>query len=259
MSRFKSNRPLINLFSYREHKNSFDKLYSPRPTTMSSFFSWSPFAKSTSNESETIEIRHGKQTYNFTFTPEALSTLTVAELKSLARQQAQLADDVEVKLLFQGRRMDDREEVVKYNVRNGSRILMTSGRKVVVPKEATTPDTNTSTSTPVPKTTANGTTKAVDPMTPLEKIYALRQSIKDAYGAQIHSFVNNPPKTRKERSDTKARLSELLLQQLLKFDDVIIDPDEFGSKEARLERKAAVKWVQGLMADIDKVDVNAVQ
>jgi len=50
-------------------------------------------------------------------------------------------------------------------------------------------------------------------------------------------------------------LSELLLQQLLKFDDVIIDPDDYASNEARLERKAAVKWVQSLMDDIDGVDV----
>lgn len=41
----------------------------------------------------------------------------------------------------------------------------------------------------------------------------------------------------------------------MKFDDIIIDVDDFGSREARLERKAAVKWVQGLMDEIDGVDV----
>jgi len=71
------------------------------------------------------------------------------------------------------------------------------------------------------------------------------------------AFVRNPPNTRKERVDTKARLSELLLQQLLKFDDVVIDPDDFASNEARQERKAAIKWVQGLMEDVDSVDVDA--
>jgi hypothetical protein len=221
---------------------------------MSSFFSWSPFAKAASStESETIEIRHGKQTYRLPFTPEALASLTVAELKSLARQEAQLSEDVEVKLLFQGRRMDDQENVVAYNVRNGSRILMTSGKKVQVPQATTTRAETRS------QAKANAVTNGVTPRTSLEKIYALRQSIKNTYGSQISSFISDPPPTRKERVDTKARLSELLLQQLLKFDNVEIDPDEFGSSEARSERKAAVKWVQGLMADIDKVDINAVQ
>jgi len=162
--------------------------------------------------------------------------------------------------------MDDREKVAKYNVRDGSRILMTSGKKIHVPTSTPSPSpsrsetksqfqSDSTTSTP----NANGGTKTISPQTPLEKISALRKSIKNTYGPQISSFINNPPPTRKEREDIKTRLSELLLQQLLKFDNVDIDPDDFGSNEARLERKAAVKWVQGLMNDIDKVDVNAVQ
>lgn len=235
---------------------------------MSSFFSsWSPFSGSPSPQSKTIELRHGKQAYHLTFTPEALSTLSVADLKSLGRQQAQLPDDVEIKLLFQGRRMDDHERVVKYNVRDGSRILMTSAKKITVPKEVSgmassaraTVDGNENSAPNVGASKVNGGTKAVAPSTALEKIHALRQNIKNTYGTQITSFLQNPPNTRKERADIKARLSELLLQQLLQFDNVVIDPDDFGSNEARLERKAAVKWVQGLMADIDKVDVNAGQ
>jgi hypothetical protein len=95
-------------------------------------------------------------------------------------------------------------------------------------------------------------------MTGLERIAAIRQGIKKTYGRQISEFVRNPPATRKERVDIKGRLSELLLQQLLKFDDVVIDPDDFGSNEARLERKAAIKWVQGMMEEVDGVDVDSV-
>ena len=96
-------------------------------------------------------------------------------------------------------------------------------------------------------------------MSSLEKIAAIRQGIRQTYGRQISEFVRNPPATRKERLDTKARLSELLLQQLLKFDDVVIDPDDFGSNEARLERKAAIKWVQGMMEEVDRVDVDGAE
>jgi len=136
---------------------------------------------------------------------------------------------------------------------------MTSAKKLVTPTAP--PPTPASTAsaqssvrptpvgTPQPRTT-------VGPQTPLEKISAIRQGIKNSFGSQITAFTKTPPSTRKERVETKARLSELLLQQLLKFDDIVIDPDDYASKEARLERKAAVKWVQGLMEEVDGVDID---
>jgi hypothetical protein len=236
---------------------------------MSGIFSWSPFSRSQPPPADdtpaTIELRHGKQTYHLTFRPGKLSTLAVSELKSLARQQAKLADDMDIKLLFQGRRMDDKDLVGHYNVHDGSRILMTSGKKIEKPagtpmSSGSTLDATNSKASSTTSLNARQTApaaKPVVPQTPLNKIAAIRQGIKNTYGDQIKAFVRNPPNTRKERVDTKARLSELLLQQLLKFDDVVIDPDDFASNEARQERKAAIKWVQGLMEDVDSVDVDA--
>jgi hypothetical protein len=249
--------------------NQVIKLSTP-VDAMSGFFSWSPFSRSqppvADDTPETIELRHGKQTYQLTFRPGKLSTLAVSELKSLARQQAKLADDVDIRLLFQGRRMEDNDLVGKYNVHGGSRILMTSGKKFEKPAmssggstlDATTTTTNSKTSS-TSSLNARQTAPAVKPVTPqtpLDKIAAIRLGIKNTYGDQIKAFVKNPPHTRKERVDTKARLSELLLQQLLRFDDVIVDPDDYASKEARQERKAAIKWVQGLMEEVDGVDVD---
>ena len=94
------------------------------------------------------------------------------------------------------------------------------------------------------------------PLTPLERISAIRQGIKNTYGAEIKQFVQSPPSTQKERADTKARLSEMLLQQLVKLDGVAIDPEDFASQEAKSERKATIKWVQGLMDEIDCVDTS---
>jgi hypothetical protein len=223
---------------------------------MSGIFSWSPFSRTQPTETEeTIELRHGKQAHQLTFPGGTLSTLPVSELKSLARKEAQLPDDVEIKLLFQGKRLDDKDPVGKYNLRDGSRILMTSAKKLVTPTAPPpTPASSHSSARPTPVGTPPP--KAVTPLTPLEKISAIRQGIKNAYGSQITAFTKTPPPTRKERVETKARLSELLLQQLLKFDDLIIDPDDYASREARLERKAAVKWVQGLMEEVDGVDVD---
>ena len=220
---------------------------------MSSIFSWSPFSRSQPFSAETIEFRHGKQVYRLEFPPGTLSTTPVSELKSLVRKEAKLSNDVEIKLLFQGKRLDDKEQVGKYNVRDGSRILMTSSKKLEKPPPSS--ESSTRSSTPKPKPTSTPTPSMV-PQTPLDKIAVIRQGIKNTYGGQITAFVNTPPATRKERVETKARLSELLLQQLLKFDDVVIDPDDYASKEARLERKAAVKWVQGLMEEVDSVDVD---
>src|SRR5215471_8174579 len=220
---------------------------------MSSIFSWSPFSRSESSTPETIEFRHGKQVYHLEFPPGTLSTTPVSELKSRLRKEAKLSNDVEIKLLFQGKRLDDKERAGKYNVRDGSRILMTSSRKLEKPSPSS--ESSTRSSTPKPKPTSTPTPSVV-PQTSLDKISAIRQSIKNTYGGQITAFVRTPPATRKERVETKARLSELLLQQLLKFDDVVIDPDDYAIKEARLERKAAVKWVQGLMEEVDGVDVD---
>ena len=223
---------------------------------MSGIFSWSPFSSSQPPETDdTIEIRHGKQAYRLNFPPGTLPTLPVSDLKSLVRKEARLPGDVEIKLLFQGKRLDDKDSVGKYNVRDKSRILMTSAKKIASPKpSALAPSSTTSSTRPTPVGTPQP--RAVAPQTPLEKIAAIRMGIKNTYGSQISVFTKTPPPTRKERVETKARLSELLLQQLLKFDDVVIDPDDYASKEARLERKAAVKWVQGLMEEIDGVDVD---
>jgi BAG domain len=221
---------------------------------MSNIFSWSPFSSSRpSPPTSTIELRYGKQTIRLSFPTQELALTGVTHVKGLARERAMLDDDVDIKLLFQGRKMDDKDDLAKYGVRDGSRILMTASKKILKPVTVET------TSDQLNGRTAPAASGVVAPVTALEKISALRQSVKNSYGAQVRTFVHDPPSTQKERMELKARLSELLLQQLLKFDDVIIDPNEFGSNEARMERKAAVKWIQGLMADIDKVDVNTVQ
>jgi hypothetical protein len=242
----------------RSHKFFNRATFTTKTAVMSGIFAWSPFSRTQSNASsdrETIELKHGKQSYQLTFKTGVLSSLPVSELKSLARQEAHLDDEVEIKLLFQGRRMDDKEVVGKYQVQDGSRILMTSSKKIEKPVSATPTATGTST----PQAQSTPPPKAVAPQTPLDKIAAIRSGIKETYGPQVTAFTRNPPNTRKERAETKAKLSELLLQQLLKFDDVVIDPDDFASKEARLERKAAVRWVQGLMDDVDRVDLDATQ
>lgn len=233
---------------------------------MSSIFSWSPFSRtqpSASSYPETIEIRHGKQVYHLTFPPSTLSTILISDLKSLARKEAHVSPEVEIKLLFQGKRLDDKEPAGKYNIRDGSRILMTSSKKFEKPplseSKAAVPLPTSSSKSSTPKPSPRPSTPVQQkPLSSLEKISSIRQGIKTTYGGQINTFLTNPPATRKERVETKARLSELLLQQLLKFDDVVIDPNDYGSKEARLERKAAVKWVQGLMEAIDGVDVDDV-
>jgi len=197
--------------------------------------------------------------------------MTVAELKKVAKEETRLKGDAEIKLLFQGKRLDDKEQLGKYNIKDGSRILMTAHTKKLE-KPETPPKTTTATPSPAPSSTSESTAtsskakvpaekknEVVAPQTPLEKISALRQSIKSIYGPQITKFVKTPPATQKERLETKARLNEMLLQQLFKFDDVVIDPDDYASNEARLERKAAVKWVQGLMEQIDSVNIEVAQ
>jgi hypothetical protein len=234
-------------------------------------FSWSPFSsRPAEQDPELIEICHGKRSYNLLIPPGQLTSLPVSQLKELTREKGKLPDDVDIKFFFQGKRLADNAEAGSYNIRNGSRILMSSSKKIERPASTAATSTATSStttssvfnasksksSTAASTPTGTPTSTVATPSTPFDKIQAIRQGIKATFGPQISTFVRDPPETRKERVETKARLSELLLQQLLKFDDVIIDPDDYASKEARLERKAAVKWVQSLMDDIDGVDVD---
>src|SRR5271169_6260385 len=126
---------------------------------MSGIFSWSPFSRTQSavpSAPETIELRHGKQVYHLTFPPATLSNQSISQLKSLARKEAHLPPEIEIKLLFQGKRLDDKETAGKYNIRDGSRILMTSSKKLEKPPEtSTTTSTPTVTAKPAPRSSAS--------------------------------------------------------------------------------------------------------
>ena len=64
---------------------------------------------------------------------------------------------------------------------------MTSSKKLEKPQSSAR------SSSPKPKPAPPIQTPAVVPQTPLDKISAIRQGIKNTYGAQITAFVRTPP------------------------------------------------------------------
>src|ERR1700737_4008232 len=147
---------------------------------MSSILNWPMFSRSAPNHIDTIELRHGKLAYNLTFAPNTLATIPISHLKALAREKANLPDDVDIKFFFQGRRLDDTAEAKVYNIQDGRRILMTSSKPIERPYSSPTTATATtsingsttgsSSSHPTPTITPLPP-QVVAPQSPLDKIY----------------------------------------------------------------------------------------
>lgn len=62
-------------------------------------------------------------------------------------------------------------------------------------------------------------------------------------------FVTNPPKLPEARKQEYRRLSERIVQVMLKLDSINID----GNPEGRLRRKALVRSMQNTLQEMDTV------
>jgi hypothetical protein len=92
--------------------------------------------------------------------------------------------------------------------------------------------------------------KAPEPQTAKGKLDALASRFHTEFVPLAVQFMNNPPTERAKRDFEYKRLSETILTQIIfKLDGVETE----GDQEARLQRKAIVKEVQGMLNKLDEV------
>ncbi|EPQ57318.1 hypothetical protein GLOTRDRAFT_137669 [Gloeophyllum trabeum ATCC 11539] len=136
---------------------------------------------------------------------------------------------------------DDNAPLSAYSIRPNSTIALIGGEPLPTPpksSKSSKPDKNE------PRTEQST----------LAQIRAERQGVQNGLAKEVDAFVANLPPTPPQQEQVKtmqpthARLSELLLQSLLRLDAINA---EGGWDEARKERKEAVKEVQKVLDRLD--------
>jgi hypothetical protein len=92
--------------------------------------------------------------------------------------------------------------------------------------------------------------RAVTPQTPSAKLDAIASKFHTEFVPLAIQYMNNPPEEKAKRDFEYKKLSETILTQIIfKLDGVETE----GDQEARLQRKALVKEVQGMLTKLDEV------
>ncbi|KAH5068815.1 hypothetical protein HBI56_187870 [Parastagonospora nodorum] len=88
------------------------------------------------------------------------------------------------------------------------------------------------------------------PQTPSAKLDAIASKFRTEFVPVAIQYMNNPPQEKAKREFEYKKLSESILTQIIfKLDGVETE----GDQEARLQRKALVKEVQGMLNKLDEV------
>jgi len=92
--------------------------------------------------------------------------------------------------------------------------------------------------------------RAATPQTPSAKLDAIASKFRTEFVPIAVQYMNNPPEEKAKREFEYKKLSESILTQIIfKLDGVETE----GDQEARLQRKALVKEVQGMLNKLDEV------
>jgi len=132
---------------------------------------------------------------------------------------------------------DDTAPISAYSIRPNSTIALIGGESL-----------------PTPPKSKSAKSEPRTEQSTLAQIHAERQGVQDGLAKEVDAFVTSlPPSTPdqeqvKTLQPTHARLSELLLQTLLRLDAINA---EGGWEEARKERKEAVREVQKVLDRLD--------
>jgi hypothetical protein len=100
-------------------------------------------------------------------------------------------------------------------------------------------------------TPPSGPARVATPQTPSAKLDVIASKFHTEFVPLAVQFMNNPPSDRAKRDFEYKKLSESILTQVIfKLDGVETE----GDQEARLQRKALVKEVQGLLNKLDEIE-----
>lgn len=143
-----------------------------------------------------------------------------------------------VTLLTKGKRLntdDDAKPLRDLGVFAGARLLCMASAPSTNKPNITTPSKS-----PAPKKTK--------PLTPLETIASVRAAVEEKTGAMTKEFLSNPPPAGRAREDMHRKISETVMEELLRLDAV-----EGGDEEVRMKRKECVREIQGVLGKLDRV------
>ncbi|KAF8423286.1 BAG domain-containing protein [Tirmania nivea] len=179
---------------------------------------------------DVINVKHGKNDYEFQFPLGAISSgaVTVGALRAKASKETGV-DANRISLVGLGRNLkDDSATLRSLGMGSGTKVLcMASQQKPISVKKPVT--------AAPPKLLGPG-----------EKIEAVKQAVQDKTGALTQEFVSNPPTDAKEREDTHRKISETIMGELLKLDGI-----ESDDPAVRLRRKEVVKEIQRVLETLD--------
>jgi hypothetical protein len=103
---------------------------------------------------------------------------------------------------------------------------------------------------PRPTSAPPSAPRAATPQTASGKLDAIASKFRTEFVPIAVQFMNNPPEEKAKREFEYKKLSETILTQIIfKLDGVETE----GDQEARLQRKALVKEVQGMLNKLDEI------
>ncbi|KAJ7072190.1 hypothetical protein C8F01DRAFT_1102898 [Mycena amicta] len=170
-----------------------------------------------------VNVHFNRERYTFTCPPPA------TPLSAIRDAVAGITHLTDFKLIHRGAVMKDAEAPISsYNIRESSTItVLEIGQPPAEPK---------------PKPPAPTVTRSEQAV--ISAIHTELATVRNDLAPAIERLLSNQPQPKEH-----LRLSELLLQALLRLDAISTDGDW---EDARKERKQAVKEVQGLLDRLDR-------
>ena len=181
---------------------------------------------------DVVHVKHGKTNYDFKFPLGAISSgsVTVGALRAKTAVESGV-EASRVSLLGLGKSLKDDSATLRS-------LGMGSGTKILCMASTPTPKTTKQVPSPPPAAA----------LTPLQRIEAVQQSVRDKTSALTKDFVANPPTDAKDREDAHRRISESIMAELLKLDGI-----ESDDPAVRVRRKELVKELQRTLETVDAV------
>uniref|UniRef100_A0A060T1T9 ARAD1C27038p n=1 Tax=Blastobotrys adeninivorans TaxID=409370 RepID=A0A060T1T9_BLAAD len=141
-----------------------------------------------------------------------------------------------ITMVYSGRKLvDDDMFLVDYGVPTDGKVLVLSTKaRPKIPKPST------ANRQPAPK--------PAKPLSPREQIDKVMNPVDETFEKPLQKFIDTPAKDLEKLTDEHRRLSEGVLQQILKLDDVDVSSDS----EMRQYRKDSINRLHKLHERIDK-------
>lgn len=194
-----------------------------------------------------LVVNYDKKDYRITFTQNDYTegSVSVGSLRNMLAKQFKVpVTHLTLFVLQPQRKMSNNKAYLEdYGLSNGSKVLAVFKRGDAAPEPSKTAGSAAAKATAAPKA----------PQTVKEQLDAVRKAVDVDLGAErIKKFISSPPEDDKARDKEYRLLSEIILQNTIKLDNI----DVSESQELRLERKSLINEFHKYHSDIDAANEN---